>query len=313
MAVSCIRSWVRTPRFTISVSEKEKKMIDSNYMSEFTFEKEWVERQGILLVLAFFLGGLGGGLYLVSAYFHFPVGIVTAFFIVAIGKGGCHMLYLGKPLRFWRAFLRPQTSWISRGIIAVVGFVLFVGLQLAPTIPGLSGLPWSADNIVLQTFAIISSIVLIAYTGFALGVINAIPIWNTALMPLLFILYALMGGTGLTLGIVAGTGNQSVDIETLEALARILMMIAAFTIGIYLWISYQVNPTAKYSVRQLIKGQAAPYFLGGVIILGLVVPFTVASLPAPPVVIAIASACELVGGFCLRYSILKAGVYAPIV
>lgn len=288
-------------------------MIDSNYMSEFTFEKEWVERRGILLVLAFFLGGLGGGLYLVSTYFHFQTGIVVAFFIVAVGKGGSHLLYLGKPLRFWRAFLRPQTSWISRGIIAVFGFVLFVGLQLAPTIPFLSWLPWSGDNILLQTLAIISSIVLIAYTGFALGVINAIPFWNTALMPLLFILYAIMGGTGLTLGMVSGMGSNAVDIEALEALARLLMIIAAVTIGIYLWISYQVNPTAKYSVRQMIRGQAAPYFIGGVVVLGLVVPFIVASLSAPPAIIILASACELIGGFCLRYSILKAGVYAPIV
>lgn len=292
-------------------------MIDSSYMSDFTFEKEWAQRRGLLLVLAFFLGGLGGGLYLVSYYFHFYAGMVIALFIVAIGKGGSHLLYLGKPLRFWRAFLRPQSSWISRGIMAVVGFILFVGLQLAPTVPWLSWLPWASDNLLLQILAIASAIVLIAYTGFALGVVNAIPFWNTALMPLLFILYALMGGTGLALGIMAASGGGAAQIAPLEALARVLLIIAAVTIGVYLWLSYHVNPAAKYSVAQLIKGRVAPYFMGGVVVLGLVIPLGVGLLSfyshVPSAIIAVAAACELIGGFSLRYSIMKAGVYAPIV
>lgn len=292
-------------------------MIDSNYMSEFTFEKEWVERRGLLLVLAFFLGGLGGGLYLVSSYFRFYPGIVTAFFIVAIGKGGAHILYLGKPLRFWRAFLRPQSSWISRGIISVVAFVIFTALQLAPTVPFLSWLPWTADNLLIQILATASAIVLIAYTGFALGVVNAIPLWNTALMPLLFILYSILGGVGLALGLVAGWNGQAIPIEKLETLARYLLVIAAAMLAIYLWLSSHVNPAAKYSVMQMIKGRVSPYFIGGVVVLGLVIPLVVGILAfysqLSPAVIVIAAACELVGGFSLRYSILKAGVYAPVV
>lgn len=292
-------------------------MIDSSYMSDFTFEKEWVERRGLLLVLAFFLGGLGGGLYLVSWYFHFYVGMVTAFFIVAIGKSGTHLLYLGKPLRFWRAFLRPQSSWITRGIIAVVGFIIFVALQLAPTVSWLSWLPWTSNNFLIQVLALAFSIALITYTGFALGVVNAIPFWNTALMPLLFILYSLLGGTGLVMGILSATGGTATTLHIIEAMASWLLIIAAVVIGIYLWLSYHVNPAAKYSVTQVLKGRVSPYFIGGVVVLGLVIPLTVGILSfnyhMAPAIITIAAACELIGGFSLRYSIMKAGVYAPIV
>ncbi|MBI4333948.1 MAG: polysulfide reductase NrfD [Chloroflexi bacterium] len=291
-------------------------MIDSSYMSEFTFEREWAERRGLLLVLAFFLGGLGGGLYLVSSYFHFYTGMVVAFFVVAIGKGGAHFLYLGRPLRFWRAFLRPQTSWISRGIMAVVGFVIFTALQLAPTVPFLSGLPWTADNAVLQVLATASAIVLIAYTGFALGVVNAIPFWNTALMPLLFIVYSLLGGAGLALGLVAGMGGPAALLGALESGVRVMLLIAATMLAVYLWLSYHVNPAAKFSVTQVIRGRVSPYFIGGVVVLGLVVPAVVGILSfvsSSSALIVAGAASELIGGFCLRYSIMKAGVYAPIV
>ncbi len=290
-------------------------MIDSNYMSSFTFQKEWAEKRGLLLVLAFYLGGLGGGLYLVSSFFHFNAGMVTAFFIVAIGKGGSHLLFLGRPLRFWRAFLRPQSSWISRGIIAVVAFVFFVGLQLLLSlVPGGATSPLTQ---VVQWLATASAIVLIAYTGFALGVVNAIPFWNTALMPLLFVVSSILGGAGLALGMTALLGGPASQIAALENIARWLLMIAAATIGAYLWISYHVNPAARYSVRQMIDGRISSLFVGGVVVLGLVIPLLVGVLAFYSEVssglIAVAAGCELLGGFSLRYSILKAGVYAPIV
>jgi sulfite dehydrogenase (quinone) subunit SoeC len=70
--------------------------------TQFTFQTEWVEGRGFLLVLAFFLGGLGAGLYLLSMYLNFFAGMVTGFLIVAVGKGGAHFMFLGKPWRFWR-------------------------------------------------------------------------------------------------------------------------------------------------------------------------------------------------------------------
>src|SRR3972149_10194876 len=100
-------------------------MTGPSYLTEFTFQREWVERRGIFLLLAFFLGGLGGGLYLVSLYLNLQIGLVVGFLIVLIGKGGTHLIYLGRPMRFWRGFLRLQTSWIARGLVAVAAVVVF--------------------------------------------------------------------------------------------------------------------------------------------------------------------------------------------
>ncbi len=276
--------------------------------TEHVFQTEWVDGRGLLLVLAFYLGGLGGGLYLISLYLSYQPGIVAAFFIVAVGKGGSHLLYLGKPLRFWRAFLRPQRSWISRGLIAVAGFVVFVGLSLVPGIAG---------NSVIQTLAVISAVVLIAYTGFALGVVNAIPFWNTALMPPLFVAYSLLGGAGLTMGIMAASGQLPANLETVEQMARWLMLIGAALVGTYLWICSHVNPAARHSVEVVTKGRTSLPFLLGVVVIGMVAPVVlvaIASVVRPPTLpLLLGIICELVGGFSLRYSILKAGAYAPMV
>ncbi|MDP2718592.1 MAG: NrfD/PsrC family molybdoenzyme membrane anchor subunit [Dehalococcoidia bacterium] len=291
-------------------------MIDPTFMADFTFQREWVEKKGFLLVLAFFLGGLGGGLYLVSLYLDFYLpGMITGFLIVALGKSSTHLAYLGKPWRFWRGFLKPQNSWISRGLIAITLFVIFAFLQLLPAVA--PGLPWNSNNSLITVFVLIGGISLIAYTGFALGVVNAIPIWNTALMPALFIVYSLLGGAGLAAGILAASGGPASLLATTETLLRVLLVTAAILLVFYLWIGYYSTPGGKKSVLELLKGKVAPFFMFGVLLFGIIIPLVTAFYAyffhVSPVWITTGVACELVGGFFVRYSILKAGIYAPLV
>lgn len=286
-------------------------MTEVTYMTEFTFQREWVEKRGFLLVLAFFLGGLGGGLYLASLYLDFHIGMVTGFLIVAVGKGGTHLAYLGKPLRFWRGFLKPQSSWVSRGLLALALFLVAAALQLAPTVPWFSWLPWTSNNLFLQVVVIIGALGLVTYTGFALGVVNAIPFWNTSLMPLLFLVGALAGGLGLALGM----GGGAAELGLMEKVLAGLLIIVAGLLVFQLLVAWHTSPAAKQSVKELTSGKAAPYFMGGVVVIGLVLPLAIVALAhqLPTYVISLGAGLELVGGFCLRYSILKAGIYSPLI
>ena len=56
-------------------------------------------------------------------------------------RGGFHLAYLGKPFRFWRMLLKPQTSWMARGFIFMLLFIVFGAVQLAYALwlPGSSG------------------------------------------------------------------------------------------------------------------------------------------------------------------------------
>ncbi|MEM4297511.1 MAG: NrfD/PsrC family molybdoenzyme membrane anchor subunit, partial [Nitrososphaerota archaeon] len=93
-------------------------------------QRRW--RDGWIL-LAFFLGGIGAGQFFISTtLFNHYLSALIGLLIVAIGKTVAHILYLGKPSRFWRIFFRPQTSWISRGLIFMVIFIILSILYLAP-------------------------------------------------------------------------------------------------------------------------------------------------------------------------------------
>jgi len=88
-----------------------------------------------LIGTAFFCGGLGAGVFLISLATGQRLGMIVGYLIVVLGKNGAHLLYLGRPERFWRAAMRPDRSWIARGIATnPVDVLTYAALKL-------SGLP----------------------------------------------------------------------------------------------------------------------------------------------------------------------------
>ena len=88
-------------------------------------QRDWIEGRALWLLGAIYFGGVGGGLYIASVLVNWQMGLLLAVGITAILKGGAHLLFLTRPLNFWRIFWRPQTSWISRGIYFVFLFIIF--------------------------------------------------------------------------------------------------------------------------------------------------------------------------------------------
>src|SRR3990172_2392993 len=88
-------------------------------------QREW----GILVINYLFLGGAGAGLFLSSLLFGSTWGEIAG--LVALMVATLFLLLdLGRPERFWRAFMRPRTSWISRGSIAITVLVALGGLHV---------------------------------------------------------------------------------------------------------------------------------------------------------------------------------------
>ena len=283
------------------------------WMVKYTPQTEWIEGRGILLWLAFYTGGLGGGLYLVSLYYDSLPGMLVAFLIVAILKGGFHLAYLGKPLRFWRMIFRPQTSWVSRGFLFVGGFILFAFVQLIVS----WYTPGSSLEIVLKVITAVLAFCEAIYTGFAMNYVNGIPLWNSALVPVLFVLYGLLGGFALLMGLTL-TGLAATDLLALEETSRFFMVAGALLLIIFLWSATYMGETAKASVKRLITGALAPVFWIGLIILGIIIPLVASLLSfgdvhVAPATLFAAILCEIVGGLSLRYCLLKGGMYAPLI
>ncbi|MFC1993917.1 DmsC/YnfH family molybdoenzyme membrane anchor subunit [Chloroflexota bacterium] len=283
------------------------------WMVKPTPQRAWIEGRGLFLWLAFFFG-IGAGLYLVSLYFDSLWGMFIGWLIVIFCKGGAHIAFLGRPLRAWRAWRKPGSSWIARGIIFVIFFFVTGAIQLALTY-------WQPDTVaevVFKVLAGISAFMIAIYTGFALSYVRAVPFWNSSLLPVLFVQCAILGGGGLALAIGL-TGDTKIIIEDLEWGIRGLLTSGAIMLLIYLWsIGYGASGS-KQAVMTLLRGPktfSLPFWVG-LIFIGIVVPLIIAWYSAVNEVatawLFLGIACELVGGLSLRYSILRGGIYTTLI
>jgi sulfite dehydrogenase (quinone) subunit SoeC len=287
-------------------------MVTHEWMVKGNRQTEWIDRRGILLWLAFYTGGLGGGLYLVSLFFNNLWGMFIGWFIVAILKGTFHFLYLGKPTRFWRLVTHPQTSWLSRGLLFVVGFAGFGSIQVLLSIlaPDLS-----AAILILKILVGLFALCVSTYTGFVLNNVKGVPFWDLPILPLLFVACGILGGFGLTVAI--GVVSPAVNMAAAEMGSRIMLVTNALLISVYLIIASRKEAAGKQSVLFQIKGSISPIFWTCVVALGMVIPalvavYSVFSGEATPVILIIGVLCEITGGAMLRYCVLKSGTYNPI-
>ena len=282
------------------------------WMTTFTPQSEWIENKGIFMPLAFYSGAIGSGLYLVSSYFHSLLGMFIGWLIVIILKGGFHFLDLSHPFRAFRIFARPQSSWISRGLIFVISFVVLVPLQLYVS----RFFPDTTLEVILKVLAGASAFAICIYPGFTMNCINAIPMWNSAILPVLFLSSGLLGGAALALAI----GMLGGDTNMPEALVgnKIFLITTIFFTVIYFWSGFYAGPVGKKSVENMTKGSLRLVFWVGMVLLGTIVPFLCLFFGHPgmsisEIIMLLGIAGEIILGLSLVYILLRIGTYSPII
>ncbi|HSW57462.1 MAG TPA: NrfD/PsrC family molybdoenzyme membrane anchor subunit [Dehalococcoidales bacterium] len=287
-------------------------MITQDWMVTGNRQTEWIEKRGLILWLAFYTGGLGGGLFIVSLFFNSLWGMLIGWIIVAVIKGGLHFAFLGRPSRFWRLIMHPQTSWLSRGLMFVAGFAGFGFLLMLASyfLPEQTALIL-ALKIVSGVFALCVA----TYTGFVLNKVKGVPFWDLSLLPVLFVACAILGGFGMMTAI--GVYDPSVNLQASEAGTRIMLIINVLLISLYLFIASRREGVGKKSVLMQIRGSISPQFWVGVVLLGIVIPaiiaiYTLIWHEAAAAVLIFGTVCEVTGGAMLRYCVLKSGMYNPL-
>lgn len=283
-----------------------------------TTQKEW----HILILIAFFFGAVGCGLFLISAFYGFTFGVVLSLLIIVLLMGLPHLIYLGHPLRFWRMFTSLaalKTSWITRGMWGWVVFLVFGALYIAPSLSWFAWLPWTSSGTagtVMAGIAAVAAAFGIIYPAFAMGQSPAIAFWNNPILPVLFILYGLIDGIDLTFISLAALGNTStVNVELLAQLEIFLLILGAISIWAYLGVMSVSRVGSREAVRRLTRGELSFIFWGIVIIVGLVIPLGVALysrfVGVPMGVIGVTGVLALIGALYFKHAVLRAGVYSP--
>jgi len=284
------------------------------WMAKYTPQAEWIERRGIFLWLAFFFIELGAGMFFVASFFASLLAMLIGWLVCAVLGGGFHLLFLGKPLRFWRIALSGgwKTSWISRGLIFVSLFLILGLIHMILT-------QWANPFIALLIVANIFAFLTIIYGGFAMNYVNGIPLWNTALLPILYVISGLWGGAEVILGITLATDMIIIGVA-IEEWIRILLIGFIILIPVYLMSVRYTSLTGQASVRSMVMGKWASLFWIAVVIVGMVIPLTavinsfVIGLEATPVAFLYAAIfCGLLGDLAMRYLILRCGLYSPLI
>jgi formate-dependent nitrite reductase membrane component NrfD len=206
---------------------------------------------------------------------------------------------------------RPHRSWISRGIWtigifgAAAGFVLLPGTR--------SGL---AFELVLA-LSIAAACVILLYEGFVYAASRAIPFWRTRLLPVLYVAYGLRGGAALLL-VAAALGGDGFDVATVEAVKLWVVVSTAVLVLLYLVAGSRAGGAARVSVSELLAGRVSPSFYGGAVLAGIILPIALAlgreAFGGPELLLLGAiGIASLVGDFYVKYCVVKAGVYVPLV
>ncbi len=285
-----------------------------------TVQREW----NILILMAFFFGAVGTGLFLISAFYGFTFGVVLSLLIIVFLMGVPHMIFLGHPLRFWRVFVSltaVKTAWIARGLWSWGVFLVFGTLYIAPSLGWFAWLPWTTSGVAGTAMGMLAAIAAafgMIYPAFAMGQAKGIAFWNTPILPALFLIYGLIDGIDLTLISVAVLGETyAINIELLEQMEVFLLILGAIFIWAYVGVMSNSSVASKEAVRRLVRGEFAFIFWGIVIMLGLLLPAGIALyghfVDIPLGVSGLIGLLALVGALYFKYIVLKVGVYsAPI-
>ncbi|MFC1932814.1 NrfD/PsrC family molybdoenzyme membrane anchor subunit [Chloroflexota bacterium] len=238
---------------------------------------------------------------------------VGAFFLV---------LKLGIKRRFLNTILNPKTSWLSRGfyilsMCIIIGLVI-LGVSILPIL-GISISNWSSLFAILEIIGFVLALSVAIYTGILIRSVKYVPFWNTPLLPVLFTVSSLFTGSvavilsTLVYSILTpGNGYPNQLMDTLTLIARILIVLEAIILGLYLFLRYKAEEEGQSSVRLLLSGKLKYVFWIGVIVAGFILPIILEGIyswvHAYQFLPLLTTILLLIGRFFLRYGIVYAGV-----
>lgn len=283
------------------ISEDKQLFAIDDFIIDYRVQTGW----GFPIALYFFFSGTGASLFLLSLLVHSPLGIVIDLFFLGIGVI-CLFFDLGKPWRFWKAFVKPGSSWISRGTYFLTILFLF---DLIYAVMGFPSPPW----LIKVLFGAVA-ILVVLYPGLVISYSPSIVLWNHSLMPVLFGLHSVVNGLAIGLALVPSLKDEWKGVASLFLGLLLLLLVGT---GIFLLVSEASTTGSKASVRFLIRGRLGGLSLFVGTVLGIVLPILLlAGFPEASLsgfgIIAIC-VMRMIGDVGFRYGILKGGLYEPLI
>jgi predicted membrane protein len=173
---------------------------------------------------------------------------------------------------------------------------------------------------ILSAIGILLAFLFHGYIGFVFGGIKARAIWSTPLMPILFIVSAMVSGIAfvyIVYVLVCRFYREPVDREVLSTLLRYLLvfiLLDAYLDGVDIITSglsaYTQGPVSSAFARIFLTGPHAFPYLGLQLTVGLLVPIVLWLIPPVRRSVLGGSAialCVLIGVYAMRYNVVIGG------
>jgi formate-dependent nitrite reductase membrane component NrfD len=282
------------------------------------------EHWGWPISVDIWLAGMGAGSFIIGVLLDW-LGY-TAYPSIAVFLWGPVLVALAAPFlildlgikqRALNTCLNPRTSWLSRGFLIVSGFIIFGMVTL-----GLSILPTFNIRVDLAAFRIVEGIGFILalatafYTGMLLKSTRYVSLWSSWFLPVLFFTASLCTGSMIVIMSALGSDlltDHHIGYSALEVLIhvqQVIIPIQAILLSLFLFFGYRKNEPGQRSLRLLLKGKLRFVFWIGIVVSAFILPLVLEGIYSPelPFLPFLAGFFLLGGDFCLRFSIVIAGV-----
>ncbi len=301
---------------------------------------------GILTTAYLFLGGAGAGAVMLAALADLvwvrepfgsrarvsldeaqpaermvALGLLAGLLALVLGAG-CLLLDLGRPDRLDAFLTSVVPSLIATGAYAVAAlaacgaFLAAVRFAYLPTVP-------RGAVAAVEVAAVALALVVMLYTGLLLQDTVGVALWRTPLVPALFALSSLSCGVAVLLACARFAGPSDAEAALLvRRLVRFdLAVIALEAVCGALFAGFALasdHPAASASAASLVAGEQAVLWWAGFAACGIAAPLALEALSArmsanvARAVCAFAAVFVLVGGFCLRASVVEAGAHRAL-
>ncbi|MHB0867470.1 MAG: NrfD/PsrC family molybdoenzyme membrane anchor subunit [Thermoleophilia bacterium] len=281
----------------------------------------------------FFFTGLSAGSFVISVIATLlgrkefkPVGKITALLapILLVIAPLNLILDLEQPLRFWHLFLFYNwTSPITYGSFLLTAYpimgtiyavMVYTNRQTAAKVLGIMGIPLAIS--------------VHGYTGFILALAKARSLWNTAAMPTIFLISAMVSGIGLVVIIAAvrwkwfdkeaGEEQRAQDKRLILQLAQFMayvIMLDLFLILSDILVLLTAHADAYEAGMLILTGNFAPLFVGVEILLGSFIPMILVLGPKMRnslTAAVVASILVNIGVYAMRFVMVIGGQSVPL-
>jgi formate-dependent nitrite reductase membrane component NrfD len=286
------------------VAHAPSPLVGNSFRLGYRFQRYWDNS----MAYAFWSAEVGAGLFAVGCYLKLVPAMVVGLVLVATLKPYFHLAHMGVPAKSWRAILRPDRSWISRGALGIgvlvgAGALHVLDASLGGRLPATLGM-------LVAGVAAAAALLVMCYQGLAMASSESFALWATPLVPVASFLYSLTAGTfgAWLLGGSAAEAAAPLPGLTAALLAGDLAVLAGL-----LALARRKSSGGAFSVGLLTGGEYATAFFGLVVLVGLVVPLALTTIaPGRPGVVGLATTALLAGFLAFRLLVFKAAVFEPI-